>query len=650
MSAIAGIFNFNEQPIDPYHVNTVMKAFETFPADDVYTWCNNSIFLGCQNQWITPESVGVRIPYSDQERKLVITADAIIDNREELFDKLAIDKSERITISDSQLILLAYSKWEDEAPKQLIGDFAFMIWDERKRKLFGARDFSGSRTLYYFDDLNRVAFGTTIEPLLRLPFVKKELNEHWLAEFLAIPTMVEAVDMTLTVYKKIKQVPPCHSISIQHGKILIRKYQNIVPNKVLKFKSDEEYIEAFHEVFNTAVSNRLRTHGLVGSHLSGGLDSGTVVSFAANTLKEQGKKLHTFSYIPQNDFIDWTPKYYIPDERPFIKETVNYVGNIQEHYLDFEGRNPYFEINRFLNIMEMPYKFFENTFWLNGISESARDLGIKVMLNGARGNHSISWGSWNLTINNYSNLLKKFKWIRLFNELDKYCQNYNTGKSIVIPNITRDTFPKISNIYRQKYIGGYEFPRIINPTFAEKTNVFSKLKNWGIDISGGNIVHKLNYYRKTHYENLYPWNKSGVANTNFSLKYGVWDRDPTNDLRVIRFCLSLPEEQYVKGGMERSFIRRATKDILPDLVRLNFKSRGIQGADVIHRMSPCWDEFINELYNLSKDASISNFLDINVVKDALDNIKDNKRPDLIFNDHFKILSRSLILYRFLKSL
>ena len=89
---------------------------------------------------------------------------------------------------------------------------------------------------------------------------------------------------------------------------------------------------------------------------------------------------------------------------------------------------------------------------------------------------------------------------------------------------------------------------------------------------------------RQYYDQLYVWNKSGTVTTKMSLRYSLWDRDPTNDLRVIQFCLSIPEEQYVKNGMERSFLRRATKNLLPDSVRLNHYVRGIQAADTIHRM------------------------------------------------------------------
>lgn len=648
MSAITGIIHFNDTPLNPELPKNLMMAFEQYPSDNVSTWTTNHIFLGCHAQWITPESIRETLPYYDYEKGLAITADAIIDNRNELINRLQMKSTEQENIPDSQLILLAYHKWGDEAPKYLIGDFAFVIWDEKNRKLFGARDFSGTRTLYFYHDQNRFAFSTTMEPLFRLPYIEKKLNEEWLAEFIAIPGMTEAVDTQSTVYKNIYQIPPSHAIRVKDGRVNFFRYSKVEAGERLKLKSNEEYFEAFREVFQEAIACRIRTHGKVGSHLSGGLDSGTVVSFAAKALHKENKRLHTFSYVPEDSFVDWTPNYYIPNERPYIKKTVDYVGNINDQYFCFEGKSPLSEIDEFLEIMEMPYKFFENTFWLKGINEEVSKQGIKILLNGARGNHSISWGSWKLSIDYYASLLKSFRWIHLFNELDCYCKNFKTGKSVMLPIVAKQAFPAISSMFSKNNQSVELFPSFINPSFAHKMNVFEKLQEYGVDITG-EIAKDLNDHRMNHYNQPYVWNKSGTATTKLSLRYSLWDRDPTNDIRVIRFCLSLPEEQYIQGGMERSFIRRATKNILPDKVRFNHHTRGLQGADTLHRMSLQWKSFYTELQHLSYDPLVTEFINIDMIKKIISKMGDElPHPGFTFSDEFKILTRSLIVYRFLK--
>ncbi|TCJ86496.1 UNVERIFIED_ORG: asparagine synthase (glutamine-hydrolysing) [Bacillus cereus] len=643
MSAITGIIHFNNEPVSIEHGTRLMSDLQKYPADDIQIWRKENAFLGCHAQWITPESVGEQLPFYNYEKQLVITADAIIDNRDELFEKLQVDYADRKNMTDSELILLSYEKWGEAAPKYLVGDFVFMIWDEKKQILFGARDFSGSRTLYFYRSENKFAFCTIIKPLFTLPYVEKTLNEQWIAEFLAIPVNFESVDPQLTVYKYIEQVPPSHTVLVKDGKIEFSRYYIPTAGKMLNLKSNEEYEEAFREVYQSAVKARLRTHHEVGAHLSGGLDSGSVVSFAAKDLRAENKKLHTFSYVPVEGFEDWTHKGRIADERPFIQSTVGHVGNIQDYYLELPERSPLSEIDDWLETMEMPYKFFENTFWLSGVYEKASQRDIGVLLSGQRGNWTVSWGPM---LDYQAMLLKKLHWIRFYRELHLYSRNLGVKKARVFEVVRRKAFPFFHQLLSSEEQD--VFPIIINPEFAKKMNVFDRLKEQNVDITGTSISTAYDMKRE-QFEKPYYWSINGTYETKLSLRYALWDRDPTNDLRIIQFCLSVPEEQYVQNGLDRSLIRRATKNFLPDKVRLNQRVRGVQGADGVYRMTPFWNEFIEEVQELSVDPIISEFLNVEVIKKAISKICKEPRPEYAFDLDFRILMRSLIFYRFIKN-
>ena len=225
MSAIAGLLRFDGQPAGFADGSGMMKVMERYDADDVRTWTDGPVFLGCRSKWITPESVNERLPYYDPTYRLAIAADAIIDNRRELFDLLQVRPADRAGMTDSELILLAYRKWGREAPEHLVGDFAFVIWDEQERLLFGARDLFGNRCLYYHRDARCFAFGTTIAPLFALPDVVKELYEPWLAEFMAIPEMYESYRIVgSTPYRHIHQVPPGHTVTVLDGRVSLAVY------------------------------------------------------------------------------------------------------------------------------------------------------------------------------------------------------------------------------------------------------------------------------------------------------------------------------------------------------------------------------------------------------------------------------------------
>ncbi|MEH7308971.1 asparagine synthase-related protein [Neobacillus drentensis] len=642
MSAIAGIYHLNDEPINLEQGNRMMKELEKYPADDIQTWRNDKVFLGCHSQWITPESIGEKLPYYDRERKLAITADAIIDNREELFEKLQVEKGRRNQITDSELILLSYFQWGDDTPKYLVGDFAFIIWDEKKNTIFGARDFSGNRTLYFHHNRQGIAFCTIIRPLFALPYVEKSLNKQWIAEFLANPGMVDSLETSSTVYLNIQQIPPSNIIKYEGGKVSLSRYCRLPEDGKLILKTNLEYEEAFKEVFNAAINARLRTHLNVGSHLSGGLDSGSVASIAAMELRKSDKQLHTYSYVPIQSFEDWTPNSRVANERPFIKSTVDYVGNIKDTYLNFEGESSYSVIDDWLETLETPYKFFENSYWLRGIYERANLDGIGVMLNGQRGNWTVSWGP---ALEYQVMLLKKLNFFRGFREIHLYSKNLGVKKSRVLSVVAKKIFPHISKLFESGHQSN--FPMLINPEFASEMNIFEKLQEHEIDITG-NMSKSWYEVRKMQFEKLYYWNITGTYGSKFSLPYKVWDRDPTNDLRVAQFCLSLPEDQFVQNGLDRALIRRATKNLLPDNVRLNQRTRGAQGADGILRMAPHWNTFIWEVEQLINDSDVSEFLNIELIKNIISKFREVPLPQFVYDEEFKILIRGLIFYRFIK--
>lgn len=640
MSAITGIYSMRHEPFDPELGPGLMQQLQRYPADDARSWRTEGLFLGCHAQWITPQSRHEILPYYDTERGLAIVADAIIDNRKDLFGQLQVVHEDRESIPDSLLILLAYEKWGDEAPVHLIGDFAFMIWDARKRLLFGARDFSGNRTLYFRRSGGLFSFCTVIHPLLSLRDGRLGVNEGWISEYLANQERTDVADMFSTVYQGIEQLPPSHSITVSGERVAFSRYYTFQPLPQLRLRSNGEYEEAFREVFGQAVQDRLRTHLAAGANLSGGLDSGSVVSFAAEELRRRGKPLFTFSSYPVDHFAGLNLGSRIADERPYIQETIDHVGNIQPSFLNFPERSPYNEIDEWLDIMEMPYKFVENSYWLKGIYEQAQMKGVGVLLSGQRGNWSISWGP---ALDYQAKLIREFRWLSFYRENKLYSHSMEASRKKVLQLVSRKVFPGIGRMISGK---PEAVPELISPELARRTGVHERLKAIG-GLPASQTVYDI---RRQHFQQPHIWNVNGTAATKLSLKYRVWDRDATNDLRVINFCLSVPEGQYVQNGVDRSLIRRAMEGRLPDMVRLNRKRRGVQGADGITRMLPQWQHFLAELREMIEDPRTSAYLNQPGLAGCLDRLGSEPAPSLIYSNDFRLLTRGLVVYRFLKRL
>jgi len=642
MSAIAGIIQRTNQPLNKNDLHNFNQLMNKYKVNKSSMWKTERVYLSCHMHWITPESVQEELPFYDKEAGLVITADAIIDNRDELFDVIGIDTFKRENMSDSQLILQAFKKWGKNAPSHLIGDFSFMIWDERNRELFGARDLLGTRNLYYSEEADNFAFCTAIAPLLELCGRKRELNEVWLSEFLAIPSFIETIDPHQTVYNKVLQLPPGHSICLsESGGGIVSSYGSLIPSGTLHLKNSDDYLEAFQEVFHAAINSRLRSMRPISATLSGGLDSSSIVSVAAKSLLERGERLRTYSMIPVKGFEDWTSKSEIADESEYIQATVDYVGNINSKFLSSPGKSPLSEIDEMLAILEMPYKNFENTFRIKEVYEKASEDGAGILLTGAKGNFTISWGS---AIEYYSLLFKKMRWLSFYQELNLFSKQAGVGRKRLLSTIKRHAFPSGDMVSLQ---GKSDVPSLISPDFAKRMNVMDRLQNENVGINHyRNDVLK---ERQNYFQDLGALNLQGTFASKMSLHHGVWERDPTSDARLVRFCLSLPFQQFVYGGIGRSLIRRSTKGELPDKVRLNQRIRGIQGVDWVQRMIPQWKSFLIELHQMCKDSSMNDYMDTSSIQIAIEKVGKSPSPDQVGDPNIKYLMRSLIMYRFLKT-
>ena len=149
MSVIFGKYHIKKQTLAKTDLIKMRDKLNHWEADDVGVWKNEYVGFGHLMLWNTPESLYEKLPLVSPHSGNIITADARIDNREELFLKLKItDKS----IPDSTLILAAYDKYGKDCVHHLIGDFAFAIWNANKEELFCARDHMGVKPFYYYLD------------------------------------------------------------------------------------------------------------------------------------------------------------------------------------------------------------------------------------------------------------------------------------------------------------------------------------------------------------------------------------------------------------------------------------------------------------------------------------------------------------------
>lgn len=641
MSAICGFVNINGTPAPKDVGKSMLKSFKLYKVDDIRYFNKGNIFMGCGIQYITSESLFEVLPYHDDIRKLVITSDAIIDNRKELLEVFKIQKEIWNKVTDSDLIRQAYEKWGSECPKYLVGDFAFAIWDESKQELFCARDHVGKRTLYFYSDKETFAFSTLMKPLFKV-IKNVKLNERWISDFLAIDSILHEVECNETVYEGIYQVPPATSVVVNKAGIQKKVYWDPLKEvKPLKYKTDAEYDEAFKKVFFEAVNCRVRSCGEVGIMLSGGLDSGSVGCLAARKLQQQGKVLKAYSSVPAIE-VKNEDRYSIPDETRYIEEILKNYKNIEISYCKCLEKNSVSNIEGFVQALEQPYKTIENLFWSDEILELAAKGGCKILLDGQYGNCTVSFGDF---VTNALTLFRDMRYVKLYKEICAYCEERKIGRKRVCKGLIKVFTPyNIKKITqkRKEEVDIYMYSPV-NPVLIKKYDVDKRISYLG-----------LNEFPERHYD-LYQSRKDivnpiafshiGAMETKLSLTHGIIERDPTRDKRVIEFCMRVPSDQFVSNGQDRNLIRRGMKGILPDMIRLNSTKRGVQSADWMERLEPLWDSIKAEIEECLEREEVKNYIDVDKVKQKLVCVNELSGDDKWFSIRLVIIT--LVFSRFL---
>lgn len=200
----------------------------------------------------------------------VVAGDLRIDNRVELRRALGINAE----IDDASLVLEAFERWGDSFPEHLAGDFAFVLFDRRERRMLAVRDALGIRPLYYRAGVSHVRCASELGALVE---DGDKPDEGFLAEVLA----GDIVDTGATPFVAVRRVPAGHMLIADGAGVRVVRHWE--PPRDLNTGSPGEHAERFREVFDDAVRARVEGVAHAGVHLSGGLDSSSVLgSIAAN--------------------------------------------------------------------------------------------------------------------------------------------------------------------------------------------------------------------------------------------------------------------------------------------------------------------------------------------------------------------------------
>lgn len=570
MSGIYGVYRYDGAPVDPDWLERMRSAMAYYGPHGGGQAIEGSLGMGHLLLETSPQDAGENQPVAG-ERGLVVSA-ARLDNRAELLDALHVSGDEALRLSDGSLVGRAFDRWGDEVSAHLQGDWALAGWDRRERRLLLARDVCGNANLYYYEGKGYVAFASSLKALLALPGVDKRLDRLRLAQVL----VAWQNDAELTAYEGFRRLVWAHALTIgPDGLGNCRRYWSPEGREPLVYRRDEEYVEGFLEQYERAVRSCLDNRKAVAAMLSGGRDSGSVVSMAAPLLAGEGHGLAAYTSVPLMA-PDGAGDLRLGNEWETACETAALAGaNVRGIAVDAAGYSVLGGIEHFLNLHDGPSHAVVNHYWLQAVTAAAARDGAGVLLNGAMGNATVSWSGNGSALLALAQGQRDVAWQLL---LHAEANPWLTVKRQMLKPLLQPWRRGLRRL-RSPYGAPWQRYSALRAAAATELDIGGRMRAAGYDPT----------FTPSALEDMRPrffspaWGIGSGIWSELGAMHGISFRDPTANLSLAEFLLRVPDCQFRRDGQSSFLMRRAFQGRMPATV-LSGRRKGLQAADVGHRI------------------------------------------------------------------
>ncbi len=617
MSSICGILNRTGKPVTAEAIDAMVATLGHWQreGDRNGAWRNTSdaVAFGHLMLTNTPESLDEILPFNHPASGLTITADARIDNREELCRLLDIPPRERNSIPDSRLILEAYQKWGRECVARLIGDFAFAIWDEGEKRLFCARDHLGNKPMFYFVADDAFIFSTEMKGLFTVRNLSRSLDPDWIADALT----VLIADNEYTPYRDIRRLPPAHWISVSSGEMKKERYWRPDPEKEIQLHSENDYVETFREKLTEAVRCRVRSAFPVGAELSGGLDSSTVAALAVRQAEARNLKFITFSHVRgEADQARATQK----DESGFQEMLRCHARINHAHSLAAQDRGVIETLRNSLLVQDGPSHRVYGIL-TDALQEAAAREGVRTLLSGFGGDEVVTHQAEEYL----DELALRRAWRDLWREFRQYpAPEEKLPLRTILSKMVGEYAPLLKTVYSHvrdslrktgmnSPVSHLEsFP--ITPEFYQSAAIHQRLADIPRLPKGGD-VRSSQCLRLTHGSVAARLETCSIEAAARRMEY----RCPLLDIRLVEFHLAVPAHLKRKNGYGRYLFRKAIEGVVPPEVQWRTDKTGATIPSVRYRLIRDATA-IEELILQGRDTPAAEYIDLEQMAKRLERI------------------------------
>lgn len=570
-----------------------------FPKEHINNFdLQNSFFALCQRRLsIVDISAHGHQPMCSLNSKLWISYNGEIYNYKAVRNTLTLKGFEFRTSTDTEVILAAYQFWGEQCVHHLNGMWAFVIYDESESKIFISRDRFGIKPFYYTKTEACFTFGSEIKQLFYNHKGQENLESVYTYLSVGIKNYSEN-----TMFNGVLQLGAgCNMIisinsdfKIDISSLKINKWYNLEISERQDLLSFNEATRKFKDLFSEAVCEHFTSEVSIGSCLSGGLDSSSIVSTIANVdaFEKKGNRQLSFSARSLNEQLD---------EGKWMQKVSSAYPSISSQYV-FPEESELLEI--FSKITWHQDEPFQSTsvFAQWKVFELAKQNNIKVMIDG-QGSDEYLCGYDKFIGPFMLEALKNGKLFEFINQLKEFKVNRNIGFSKIFKHIINNTLPlRYKNSLRGLLNYSSLEPSWLNTEFCS----IYKYNNFNSVFKSFDNVKELseNLLFKTNLPILL---QSEDRN---SMAHSIEARVPFLDHRLVEFGYNLPSNFKIRNGFSKYILRASMEGIIPNDIAFRKDKIGFETAEESWVRTTLRESFLqtfNEGLN-GKDGIINNEL------------------------------------------
>lgn len=475
------------------------------------------------------------------------------------------------TESDTEVIVAAYHAYGQNCLQHFDGMFSFAIWDNQEQVLFAARDRFGEKPFFYFYDGHVFSFASEIKGLWQMG-VAKEVNPAMLYNYLTIGYTSNPFNAEETFYKNISKLPAASFLmyDLKNHSLIIEKYWR-VDTTVNHTITDAEAIEKFTQLFHASIKNRLRSDVAIGTSLSGGLDSSSIVAFCSEQPSQQYSHTCFTATFP----------HFNKSEEQYATAVANRF-HLKQQLVQVTEKDFIADIDKILWHQEEPV-ISASVVAQYKVYEAAKKSGITVLLDGQGADEIL--GGYSKYYKWHWQELYRNKGLQKSGELGaakalgvKEAFNLKNKMAALFPHFAASLMQ--SNKARQAYKGHDLHADFV---FANKRDLYYAMP----------LEPNLNgaLYFNTFLYGLEELLRYADRN---SMAHGVEVRLPFLSHQLVQFLFSLPPNLKIRNGWTKWLLRTSVNGLLPDNITWRKDKVGFEPPQKAWMMHPQIQEMVQE--------------------------------------------------------